>query len=201
MYRIEEIQLLRRIMSEKLDPRRYEHSLGVSFTAAALAMAHGADISQAEMAGMVHDCAKRFPPSVLVEKCRRHGIVLSEDQLRSPAVIHAIYGAYLTEKKYGITDRDVINAVRYHTTGRPGMSKLEKIVYVADYIEPQRSLAQILPEMRRLAFSDLDECMYRILKDTVAFLKGKKSYIARDTFDALDYFSNLLGYGEENGKN
>ena len=200
MYRIEEIQLIRRSLSLKLDSRRYEHTLGVSFTAAALAMAHGCDISSAEMAGTLHDCAKRFPPSVLIDKCRRHDISLSEDELKSPAVIHAIYGAYLAEKKYGISDRDVINAVRYHTTGRADMSKLEKIVYIADYIEPQRSVSKILPEMRRLAFSDLDGCMYRILEETVAFLRSKRSYIARDTLIALDYFSKLRGHGEEDGE-
>ena len=71
MYSIEEIQHIRRIMQDKLDPKRYEHTLGVSFTAAALAMAHGIDIQTAEMAGLLHDCAKRFPESVLIEKCRK----------------------------------------------------------------------------------------------------------------------------------
>ena len=192
MYRIEEIQYIRKIMSDKLDPKRYEHTLGVSFTAAALAMAHDYDITDAEMAGLLHDCAKHFPESVLISKCRKHGIYLSEEELKSPAVIHAIYGAYLAEHKYGISDREVINSIRYHTTGRAGMSKLEKIIYLADYIEPTRSSSEILPEVRRLAFTDLDLCMYKILGSTVEYLDSRKTHIAKDTFTAYEYFRELL---------
>ena len=191
MYKVEQLQQIRRIMSEKLDPKRYEHTLGVSFTAASLAMAHGADISTAEMAGLLHDCAKHFPESVLIQKCRKRDISLSREELQSPAVIHAIYGAYLTEHKYGITDEDVINAVRYHTTGRAGMSRLEKIIYIADYIEPQRSAADVLPEVRSLAFRDLDEAMYVILDSTVSYLTSGRSHIAKDTLTALEYFKEL----------
>ena len=195
MYSIEEIQHIRRIMQDKLDPKRYEHTLGVSFTAAALAMAHGIDIQTAEMAGLLHDCAKRFPESVLIEKCRKHGIKLSREELQSPAVVHAIYGAYLAEKKFGITDRDVLNSIRFHTTGRAGMSKLEMIIYIADYIEPQRSLADVLPEVRRLAYRDLEDSMYVILGSTVDYLKEKGSHIAKDTLTAFQYFSKICQKG------
>ncbi len=191
MYNTEELQHIRRIMSEKLAPKRFEHTLGVSYTAAALAMAHGADISSAQMAGLLHDCAKRFPENVLIKKCEDHGIKLSEDELLSPAVIHAIYGAYLTEHKYGIADRDVVNAVRYHTTGRAGMSKLEKIVYIADYIEPTRDLSKQLQKLRSLAFKDLDETMSAMLDSTIGYLDLKKRHVAVDTYKALEYFKGL----------
>ncbi len=192
MYKLELIQQYRAVMASKLDPKRYEHTLGVSFVAASLAMAHGYDVSDAQMAGLLHDCAKHFPENVLIAKCQKHGIVLNEDQLRAPSVVHAIYGAYLAEHKYGITDREVINAIRYHTTGRAGMSKLEKIVYIADYIEPTRAVASLLPEARALAFKDLDLCMYRILSDTVEYLNKKGAFIDRDTLWAHDYFKELL---------
>ena len=189
---IDEIQRIRRILSEKLDPGRYEHTLGVSFTCAALAMAYGQDIDKAEMAGLLHDCAKRYPDSVLIEKCKKNGVRLTEGELNSPAVVHAKYGRYLAVKKYGITDEDILNAISYHTTGREGMSMLEKIVYVADYIEPRRYTASDLPEIRRLAFKDLDLCMYRILEGTVGYLKAKRSRRAPDTLKARDHFRKLL---------
>lgn len=188
MYRIEEMQRIRNDLKQKLDPHRYEHTLGVSFTSAALAMAHGGDILQAQMAGLLHDCAKRFPETVLIEKCKKHGVPLSAEELAAPAVIHAKYGRYLAQHKYGITDEDVLNAIAYHTTGRPGMSRLEKIVFIADYIEPLRDKAHDLPKMRALAFQDLDACMRAILSDTVTYLKQKGASIDPATLSALDYF-------------
>ena len=193
MYKLEQLLQYRQVLATKLDPKRYEHTLGVSFMSAALAMAHDYDVTDAQMAGLLHDCAKHFPENVLIAKCQKRGVVLSEDQLKAPTVVHAIYGAYLAEHKYGITDKEIINAIRYHTTGRAGMSKLEKIVYIADYIEPLRSASEILPEVRELAFKDLDQCMYLILEDTVRYLSSKKSFIDRDTLWAFDYFRELLG--------
>ena len=196
-YGIDEIQRIRKILSEKLDPGRYEHTLGVSFTCAALAMAYGEDLDKAEMAGLLHDCAKRFPESVLIEKKKKNGVYLTDSELASPAVIHAKYGRYLALKKYGITDEDVLNAISYHTTGRAHMSELEKIVYIADYIEPRRFKAENLPEIRKLAFKDLNECMLRILEDTVRYLKGKHSNIASDTLEAYEYFKDLKSKDQE----
>lgn len=190
-YGIDEIQRIRRILSEKLDPGRYEHTLGVSFTCAALAMAYGEDIDKAEMAGLLHDCAKRFPESVLIEKCKKNGVYLSDAELESPAVVHAKYGRYLALKKYGITDEDILNAISYHTTGRAGMSLLEKIVYVADYIEPRRFKAPDLKEIRALAFKDIDECMLKIFEGTISYLDGKRSHIAPDTLSAYEYFKGF----------
>lgn len=191
MYRVEEMLRIRNDLQQKLDPRRYEHTLGVSFTSAALAMTYGGDVLEAQMAGLLHDCAKRFPERVLIEKCIKHGIPLTEGELAAPAVIHAKYGRYMAEHKYGITEEDVLNAIAYHTTGRPGMSRLEKIIFIADYIEPLRTKAADLAEMRALAFRDLDACMRAILASTVDYLESKGSAIDPDTLSALAYFEDL----------
>lgn len=192
MYEVEELQLIRHKLKKKLDSQRYEHTLGVSFTSAALAMRWGGEIRQAELAGLLHDCAKHFTEGELIAKCAEHGVVLGEEELKSPAVIHGKLGRYLAEHKYGIQDTDVLNAISYHTTGRENMSLLEKIVFTADYIEPCRDRAPALSELRRLAFEDLDLCMYRILSDTVDYLTEKGAHIHADTLRARDYYRNLL---------
>lgn len=196
MYEIEELQLIRHKLKKKLDSQRYEHTLGVSFTSAALAMRWGADIRKAELAGLLHDCAKHFTEEELIAKCREDGVFLGEEELKSPAVIHGKLGKYLAEHKYGIQDADILNAISYHTTGRENMSLLEKIVFTADYIEPCRDRAPGLPEVRRLAFEDLDLCMYKILTDTIGYLTKKGAHIHADTMHARDY---LKGKAKKKG--
>ena len=191
MFRLEEMQRIRTNLKEKLDPHRYEHTLGVSFTAAALAMAHGEDIHKAQLAGLLHDCAKRYPQNVLIEKCEKHHVALTDEELAAPQVIHAKYGKYMAEHKYGVTDPEILDAIAFHTTGRAGMSNLEKIVFIADYIEPLRDKADDLDEVRPLAFRDLDACMLAILETTVSYLNGKHARIASGTLEALHYFQTV----------
>jgi predicted HD superfamily hydrolase involved in NAD metabolism len=89
-------------------------------------------------------------------------------ELQNPtALLHAKVGSFLAKEKYGIEDEDVLNAIRYHTTGRPCMSTLEKILYIADYIEPGRKHASNLLQIRRMAFQDLDKTLFKILEDTL----------------------------------
>lgn len=192
MAEIEEIQEIRRKLKKKLDPGRYEHTLGVAFTAAALAMCHGEDILTAELAGTLHDCAKYGTEAEQLMRYRKSGQEPGREILLSPAVLHAKAGRVLAEKKYGVTDGDVLNAVEFHTTGRAGMSRLEKIVFIADYIEPGRTKAEDLPRIRRLAFTDLDACMLEILADTVDYLLKKRSHIHPDTLLAKGYFEEII---------
>ena len=169
MYR--EIIAIRKHLKKKLSPSRFEHTLGVSYTCMALAMRYGADLDQAELAGLLHDCAKRYDDETILQKCEERGLPLTEGEYRAPAIVHAKLGAWMAEHKYGVTDAQVLSAIACHTTGRPGMTLLEKIVYIADYIEPRRDRAPHLTELRRLAFEDLDEALYRILTQTLSYLK------------------------------
>ena len=144
----EQIITLRKQLKSKLEPMRFEHSVSVSFTCTALAMRYAYDIQKAELAGLMHDCAKRFTDSELIRKCQKHGVALTEAEIKAPAVIHAKYGAYLAENKYGIQDPEIISAIACHTTGKPDMSTLDKILYIADYIEPRRDKADNLPQKK-----------------------------------------------------
>lgn len=182
---------LRNQLKGKLSPSRYEHTISVSFICTALAMRYGCDLSKAELAGLLHDCAKHYRDEEIIKNCRQQDILLTDDELKAPVVLHAKYGAWLTEHKYNIKDEEVINAVRWHTTGKPEMSLLEKIVFTADYIEPRRDKAADLPLVRSLAFVDLDECVYQILKDTLDYLEGKGSFVDSMSNQAYAYYKQV----------
>ena len=168
---------IRKQLAKVLDSKRYEHTQGVAYTSAALAMRYGEDVQKAELAGLLHDCAKCLDNEKKIHICKKHNIAISDAELKNPFLLHAKVGGYLTKEKYKIDDEDIINAVTYHTTGRPGMSLLEKIVYIADYIEPGRDYASNLDEVRNLCFRDLDEALLQILEDILVHLKESKKEI------------------------
>ncbi|WP_077610851.1 bis(5'-nucleosyl)-tetraphosphatase (symmetrical) YqeK [Clostridium sp. Marseille-P2415] len=181
-----------------LTPSRFEHTISVSFICTALAMRYEYDLDKAELAGLLHDCAKHYGDDEIIKKCRKQDILLTDDELRAPVVLHAKYGAWLAEHKYGIKDEEVINAIRWHTTGKPEMSLLEKIVFTADYIEPRRGKAADLPLVRSLAFVNLEDCVYRILKDTLDYLKGKGSFVDSMSNQAYVYYKQI--HNEKKGE-
>lgn len=167
-----EMEKLRRAMEKELSAGRYTHTLGVAYTAASLAMAHGEDMEKAMTAGLLHDCAKAMHGSELVAICEKGHLSMNTAERNNPtALLHAKAGAYLAEHKYSVSDGDILNAIRYHTTGRPDMSKLEKIIYIADFIEPGRKQLAELEMIRRIAFQDLDWTMEKILANTLAYLR------------------------------
>lgn len=159
-------------MEKVQDAKRFAHTLGVEFTAAALAMRYQADVTDAQIAGLLHDCAKCLTDEKRVSICEKHQISMTDIERRNPFLLHAKVGEYLAREKYGITNPDILNAIRFHTTGRENMSLLERIVFVADYIEPGRRQAPNLSEIRQLAFTDLDAAMLKILEDTLSYLKA-----------------------------
>lgn len=166
------LRKLRKKMEKVQDAKRFAHTLGVEFTAAALAMKYQADVTDAQIAGLLHDCAKCLTDEKRVSICEKHQIPMTDIEHRNPFLLHAKVGEYLAREKYGITNPDILNAIRFHTTGRENMSLLERIVFVADYIEPGRRQAPNLAEIRQLAFTDLDAAMLKILEDTLSYLKA-----------------------------
>lgn len=182
---------LRNDLKRKLNSFRYEHTISVSFTCMAMAMRYGCDLDKAELAGLLHDCAKHYGDEEIVVKCKKQGIPLTDDELRAPMVLHAKYGAWLAAHKYNVLDEDVAGAIRWHTTGKPEMTLLEKIVFTADYIEPRRDKAEDLPFIRSLAFVDLDECVYQILKDTLEYLERKGNFVDSMSEKAYAYYKQV----------
>lgn len=179
---------IRKAMEKALDPKRYEHTLGVEFTAAALAMRYDAPVFKAQLAGLLHDCAKCLSNEKKLSICEKNNIDVSEIEKRNPFLLHSKVGSFLAKEEYGVDDSDVLNAISNHTTGRPGMSLLEKIVFIADYIEPGRKSAPHLPEIRKLAFTNLDEALIKILEDTLYYLKDGDGEIDPMTAKTYEYY-------------
>lgn len=162
---------IRKDLSAKLKKERFEHTIGVMYTAASLAMCYGENVQKALTAGLLHDCAKYCSAKEQIRICKKHGIVLSESELKMPALIHAKLGAFLASSEYGVTDKAILDAIMFHTTGRPDMTMLEKIVYIADYIEPNRKNIPGLNEIRSIVFQDIDRAVYLSASSTVTYLK------------------------------
>lgn len=183
-----ELSKLRKEISKVQDNKRFEHTLSVAYTAANLAACHGADIEQALIAGMLHDCAKCLSDEKLLCICKEQQIQTSREERQKPSLLHAKVGSYLAAKKYHVEDPDILNAIHNHTTGRPGMSLLEKIVFVADYMEPGRKQAPRLEQIRRTAFNDLDGAVLMILEDTLEYLQGSDSVVDQTTQETYSYY-------------
>ena len=182
---------IRKKIKKVQDKDRYEHTKGVMYTAGCLAMAYGYDMQKAMLAGLLHDCAKCIPNKKKLKMCSQHHISVSEFEQEHPFLLHAKLGAYVAKAKYDVTDENILSAITWHTTGKPEMTLLEKIVYIADYIEPKRDKAPNLAIVRKLAFQDLDECMYKILGDTLAYLEENPKDIDNATKDAFLYYRDL----------
>ena len=185
-----DLKKIRKAMEKELDPKRYEHTLGVAYTAASLAMCYGADLNSALIAGMLHDCAKCLSNEKKISICKKHDLPINPAEEKNPFLLHAKVGSYLASKKYGVTDPDILNAILNHTTGRPDMSLLEKIVWLSDYIEPGRKQAPNLPEIRRIAFENLDKALVMALENTLSYLKGGNMEIYSMTQKTYDFYKN-----------
>ncbi len=183
---------LRRSIEKSLDAGRFEHTLGVTYTATSLAMCHGGDVRRAQIAGLLHDCARNIDNQKKISICEKHNIEINEVERKNPFLLHAKAGSYLAMQKYGIRDEDIIQAILNHTTGRPGMSLLEKIIYVADYIEPGRKKAPNLAAVRKEAFHDLDKALLMILEDTLAYLDAMADATDPMTRKTYEFYQNTL---------
>ena len=184
----DELRDLRKKMEKLQDAKRFEHTLGVEFISAALAMRYGAPVKSAQIAGLLHDCAKCLTNKERLSICQKNGIPMSELEKENPFLLHAKVGAFLAETKYGVKDQDILNAIHNHTTGRPDMSLLEKIVFIADYIEPGRKHANDLEEVRRLAFEDLERALIKILSDILEYLDSGNGDVDPMTRKTLEYY-------------
>ncbi len=169
-----------RLVKQQLTEHRYQHTLGVMETAISLARQYGADEKKAETAAIFHDYAKFRPKEEMQKIIIEQG--LPKDLLEFNAELwHAPAGAYLVEKEAGITDGEILNAIRYHTSGRPGMTLLEKIIYLADYIEPGRHFPGV-DEVREMAKENLNQALIKAVQNTIMFLMKKNQTVYPETF-------------------
>ena len=192
---------LRKEMEKILEPKRYEHTLSVAYTAANLAAVYGEDVEKALIAGILHDCAKCMSHKRQVILCEKYHLQLSQiEKEEGSPLLHAKAGSVLAREEYDIEDEDILNAISFHTTGRPQMSMLEKIIYIADYIEPGRrhmkrfgegAPMERLRQIRQMAYRDLDETLCNILSDTLGYLDSKGGRVDPMTRTTYEYYKQL----------
>ncbi len=177
------------VLEERLSSKRFAHTLGVANTSAYLASIHKEDITKALVAGYLHDIAKPYSDDELMEFCKKEKLEISEAERLAPYLLHGKAGARIAKKEFGVKDKDILNAIEFHTTGRPKMSLLEKIVFIADYIEPCRDKQPHLKKLRKLACLDLNKTLVRILEDTVEYLSQTDTIVDPMTEKTLKHYS------------
>lgn len=187
----EDLERYRALARENLRDRRYEHVLNVTRLAGELAEHYGEDASAARAAGLLHDVTKQKPLTEQLQTIRNSGILYDKTFLSTTNVYHAVTGYLYARDVLGIADPRILNAIRYHTTGRAGMSRMEKIVYLADAVSYERDYPDA-ERLRQLAFADLDACMLEVLAFTVEKLVGKRVPIVQDTLDCYNEISQTM---------
>lgn len=181
------VEELRPIAMSYLKPKRMPHVLGTAEEAARLARRYGADETQARVAGLLHDCTKKLDMAEQLALCGQYGIVLDPLEQKALKLLHAKTGAAIARHVYGVDDA-VYQAILYHTTGRAGMSLLEKILYLADYIEPSREFANDpdVVRLRETVYENLDRGLLLGLTMTIDEMVGMGNPVHHDTLDARD---------------
>ena len=183
------------LLSQELKESRLLHTLGVIDTASELAKIYNVDSKEASISALLHDCAKYMPLEDMIAICKRNFVDLNDIEKKSEALLHSKAGACYAYEKYGVTDENILNAIKYHTTGRPDMSMLEKIIFVADYIEPNRTHSDKLPMYRMIAKADIDLVCMNILKDTLDYLETKKAdgvEVDPLTLETYNFYKELI---------
>ncbi len=178
---------LEEIVISLIDPKRVAHILGCRDTAVELAMHWGANETDAARAGILHDITKALRGPLQLTLCSEYGIILDDFSAKYPKTLHALTGALVAERVFG-ENKAVVDAIRHHTTGKADMSLLEKIIYVADYIEPCRDFPGV-ERLRELAFRNLDAALKLGLEMTIELLKQQGNEVSPASRDALAWLN------------
>ena len=187
---------LEEFIKTNLKESRYRHSMGVEEMAVRLARLHGADSEKAAFAGRYHDLAKNFDEETVDAYIRKYG--LPEYLIGNNALAHSKVGAAILENEFGVTDKEILDSVRYHTTARKDMTLLDEVIFVADVVEDNRTYSD-LEYYQDLAYRDLDRACLEILEYTIGSLTAKDRVIDKDTIEARDWVLQKIKE-TENGK-
>lgn len=178
---------IKKYLENALSEKRFKHSLGVAEEAERLADKYGTDKKKAYLAGLVHDVAKEIDTDSARNMLKdRFGIRVDSVTYNVPKLLHAPLGACLAQTEFGIFDAEILDAVKYHTTAKADMSLLTKIIYMADYIEPNRDFEGV-EELRKQAYQDLDEAIITGLDYTISELLSDGKMFHPDTVHARNY--------------
>lgn len=183
------------LIKDRMGQRRYIHSVNVAESAVELARRYGADEEKAEIAGILHDSCKEIPKDEMLQIMTQGGIILDAVEQGASKLWHPIAGSVYARDTLGIKDEDIINAIRYHTTGRAGMSLLEKVIFIADFISAERDYDGV-DIMREKAFECLEDAMLFGLQFTITDLAKRKMTIHSN---ALACYNDVIMYLEKKG--
>jgi predicted HD superfamily hydrolase involved in NAD metabolism len=173
-------------LKTNMDEKRFLHSLGVMKTAAELAACYNADVKKAEIAGLLHDCARDMDIEHQLKMVEYFGILLDDIQKREKVLIHGPLGAVTAERDYGIADEEILNAIKIHTTGDADMSMLDKIILLSDFIEPGRCYPGV-EDLRVKAFIDLDDAIIGAFDSTIRYVLSKGSLLHPKTISGRNF--------------
>lgn len=173
-------------LKNNLKESRYKHTLGVVETAIRLSDIYNCSKEKAIYAALIHDVAKYENDERLIAICTGNGYKISTIEKKSPYLLHGLAGSIIAKEKMGINDEDILNAAIYHTTGRENMTLLEKIIYIADCIEPNRVFPGV-EELRIITFDNLDDGILRSLDDNIKFIIDRGLLLHENTIKARNY--------------
>lgn len=176
-----------------LNRKRFAHTLCVAHTSRQLARAHGLDVRRAEIAGLLHDCAKCLPLEEMRAITRAHSLTGDESLMESGALLHSLTGAYLAAAEYGVEDPDILRAIACHTTGKPEMTRLDMAVYLADKIEPTREEYPLLNKVRLMAQLSLEKAMLLSIEGTSKYVKKGGKALHPATLETIAWLHTLPG--------
>ena len=183
---------IEKLLKEMLPERRLNHSLSVSKCAVKLSEIYKCDKEKAKIAGLVHDCAKYFTNEQIEDCVKNFNIQLDALEENNIALSHSIVGSYVAREVFDIDDEEILNAVKYHTTGKENMSLLEKIIYMADLVEEGRKFPKV-EELRELTFNGkLDEALLLSFNNTIKFVIDNEQLIHPRTVSARNYILNKI---------
>ena len=177
-------------LKKELDKQRFEHTLGVEETARKMARVFGEDEEKAALAGLLHDCAKCMPLAQMLKAAKHEDV---DDVMKeSKALMHAVAGRCVAASVYNVRDEAVLSAIRWHTTGCANMTPLDKIIYLADMIEPNRKPFDGLQQLRELRMTDLDAAMHSALRMSLEYVRKQGKTLHPDTLAALKTYEPQL---------
>lgn len=180
----------KKYLKDNLSPKRYNHSLNVAAECRKLAMIYGEDPDKAYFAGLLHDICKELPSEKQKELVLESGFSVCREELETHSLWHGIAGAYFIKSNFGIEDIDIVNAVRFHTVGRAGMSRLEEIVYLGDLISADRTYKDV-DKMRKLSYSNLNEAMLEAFAFLVKSVVKKSGLIPLRTAEGYNFYMRV----------
>ncbi|SHE62886.1 bis(5'-nucleosyl)-tetraphosphatase (symmetrical) YqeK [Alkalibacter saccharofermentans] len=179
-------ELLKLEVEKMMSDKRYRHSLGVVESAMELAQRYGCDMEKTMIAAILHDCAKSFSRKKMLDIIEKNDLDVDEITYYETQLMHGPVGSFVAKSKFGVDDEEILSAIRYHTTGKKSMTMLEKIIYLADFVEPGRKYHGV-EQLRKLAMADLDKAMIQAFDNTIKYVVSLDSVLHTDTIEARNH--------------